>query len=207
MGVVAMMLAQGGATSGSTAVTWNPSDKSSLITLSDSDLVATRTGATDSYGTVRATLARPASDTGGYYFEVVVTNASSSIYVMIGVANASASLSQSVGANANGWSYYQETGQKFTNNVGSAYGASYATGDVIGVLLKNGKLYFRKNGTWQNSADVAAETGAAFTGLTGDLYPAVSMFRSISPTHVLTGRFKASAFSGGIPSGASAWET
>ena len=206
MGVVAMMLAQGAAASGSTAVTWNPSDKSSLITLSGSDLVATRTGATDSYGTVRATLARPASSTGGYYFEVVVTNASSSIYVVIGVANASQSLSDYVGNSTYGWSYYQETGGKISSGTQTAYGASYTTGDVIGVLLKNGKLYFRKNGTWQNSADVAAETGAAFTGLTGDLYPAVSMFRSTSPVHVLTGRFKASAFSGSIPSGASAWE-
>lgn len=196
-----------GAGSAPASVTWNPFDKSSLITLSGSDLVATRTGPTDSYETVRATLARPASDTGGYYFEVVVTNASSSIYVVIGVANASQSLGAYVGNSTNGWSYYQETGAKITAGAASAYGASYTTGDVIGVLLKNGKLYFRKNGTWQNSADVSAETGAAFTGLTGDLYPAVSMFRSNSPAHVLTGRFKASAFSGGIPSGASAWET
>lgn len=207
MGVVAMMLAQGAAAIGSTAVTWNPSDKSSLITLSGSDLVATRTGATDAQAAVRATLSRPASDAGGYYFEVVITSASSSPFVAVGVANSAQSMTNYIGSSADSWSYYEETGQKITNASLTSYGASYTTGDVIGVLLKNGKLYFRKNGTWQNSADVAAETGAAFTGLTGDLYPAVSMFRSDSPAHVLTGRFKASAFSGSIPSGASAWET
>lgn len=207
MGVVAMMLAQGGATSGSTAVTWNPSDKSSLITLSGSDLVATRTGASDSYATARATQSRDAADAGGYYFEVVVTSGIPSNFITVGVATSAQALNNYVGNGADGWSYYQETGAKITAGAVSAYGASYTTGDVVGVLLKNGKLYFRKNGAWQNSADVGAETGAAFTGLSGNLFPAVSLHRSFSPAHVVTGRFKASAFSGSIPSGASAWET
>lgn len=183
-------------------VTWNPSDKSGTIVLSGGDLIASKAGSTG-YGSVRATLPHAATDAGGHYFEVVINNGETNPYILVGVANASASLSQSVGANANGWSYYQETGQKFTNNVGAAYGASYTTGDVIGVLLKNGKLYFRKNGTWQAGADVGAETGAAFSGLTGSLFPMLSLYRQ--PNHSATGRFKASDFSGGIPAGASAW--
>ena len=100
-----------------------------------------------------------------------------------------------------------QDGSKRHNGVNTAYGATWTTNDVIGVLLKNGKLYFRKNGTWQGGGDPGAETGEAFSGLTGDLYPAASLYRSTSPPHVLTARFKAADFSGSLPSGAAAWES
>ena len=47
--------------------------------------------------------------------------------------------------------------------------SSFAVGDVIGTALDmdNGKVYFSKNGTWQNSGDPAAGTNPAATGLTG----------------------------------------
>lgn len=208
MGVVAMMMAQGAASSGPVAVTWNPSDKSANITLSSGNLVATKTaGGEANNASLRATQGRDAADAGGFYFEVVVTTATTSPFIVVGVANSSQVLTSYIGNSTNGWSYYEQTGDKYTGGSGSAYGSSYTTGDVIGVLLKNGKLYFRKNGTWQNSADPDAETGAAFTGLTGTLYPAASLYRASSPSHVITGRFKASAFSGSIPTGAAAWES
>ena len=188
-------------------VTWSPADKSPLITLSSGDLVATRTGATDRQATVRATQSRDATDAGGYYFEVVVTSGTSSNFIVVGVATSAQALDNYVGSSAASWAYYQQTGEKYTAGAGSAYGASYTTGDVVGVLLKNGKLYFRKNGTWQNSADVGAETGAAFTGLSGNLFPAVSMYRSLAPEHILTARFNAADFSGSLPSGVKAWES
>ena len=41
------------------------------------------------------------------------------------------------------------------------YGATWTSGDIIGIGLDldNNRLYFSKNGTWQNSADPAAGTG------------------------------------------------
>src|SRR5690606_27738602 len=51
-----------------TYATWNPSDKSSLITLSNGNLTATRSGANGNR-LVRATIAR---STGKEYFEVTV---------------------------------------------------------------------------------------------------------------------------------------
>lgn len=115
-------------------------------------------------------------------------------------------MTNGLGANATGWSYYQETGNKINNGSTTAYGASYTTGNVIGILVKNGKLYFRKNGVWQNGADVDAETGEAFSGLTGMLFPAISLYRATAPAHVVAGRFKAADFSGSLPIGVAAWE-
>ena len=46
------------------------------------------------------------------------------------------------------------------DNTNTAYGDSYTTGDYIGIAfdLDNMKLYFSKNGVWQNSGDPAAGT-------------------------------------------------
>ena len=70
---------------------------------------------------------------------------------------------------ANGGYLYANT----TSVVSTTYGASYATGDVIGVAYDNGKIWFAKNGSWQASGDPAAGTNAAVTGwnVYGDLYP------------------------------------
>ena len=67
---------------------------------------------------------------------------------------------------ANGYSYYKD-GRKFNNSSASSYGNTFDTGDIIGVAmdLDNNKLYFSKNGTFQNSGDPtsgATGTGSAF---------------------------------------------
>ena len=64
---------------------------------------------------------------------------------------------------------YAPSGQKVNNATFSAYGNSWTSGDVIGVILDAdaGKLWFSKNGTVQASGDPVAGTNAAFTGLTG----------------------------------------
>lgn len=53
-----------------------------------------------------------------------------------------------------------------------------AAGDVITVIVKNGKMYVAKNGTLQNSANLSAETGFVLSGLSGPYYPAVSMWEN-----------------------------
>ncbi len=69
-------------------------------------------------------------------------------------------------------SYYSDTGQKIiAPNGGSSYGDSYTTNDIIGVALDmdNGKLYFSKNGTYQNSGDpTSGSTGTGAIDLTLD---------------------------------------
>jgi hypothetical protein len=64
--------------------------------------------------------------------------------------------------------HWQSHGSIYDNNVetssgGSVY-SSYGTSDIVGVAmdLDNGKLYFSKNGTWENSGDPTS--GATGTG-------------------------------------------
>jgi len=60
--------------------------------------------------------------------------------------------------------YDASSGDKFVNSTQSSYGNSYTTGDIIGIALDldNNKLYFSKNGTFQNSGDPTS--GATGTG-------------------------------------------
>jgi hypothetical protein len=87
---------------------------------------------------------------------------------MAGIVKPNAVITNYVGADANGWGYYGNNGQKYNNASGAAYGASYTNGDVIGVAFDAdaGTLVFYKNNTSQ---------GTAFTGLTsGPYFPAHS---------------------------------
>ena len=73
-----------------------------------------------------------------------------------------------LGTDAYDYSYLGGTGNKINTNNDSSYGATFTTGDIIGIAvdLDNLKIYFSKNGTWQNSGDPtsgATGTGAAFT--------------------------------------------
>jgi hypothetical protein len=77
---------------------------------------------------------------------------------------------------ANG-ALYKETSGGGT----SGWGASFGVTDIIGIALdmNAGKVYFSKNGIWQNSADPVAGTGAASTSLlTYDsvYYPAAATY-------------------------------
>lgn len=194
--------------SGGVAVTWNPADKNSQIELSNGNLTATRTEAfTNSYATVRAVVPR---SSGKYYFEVRIDAGTTGPYACVGVCTSAQSLSAYIGDAANGWSYYQETGNKVTNGTNSSFGASYTTGDVIGVAFDagTGKVWFGKNGVWQGSGDPASGTGEAFSGLSGAIYPALSLYTgTTTPRHAGTARFKASDFSYTPPSGFAAWES
>jgi len=59
---------------------------------------------------------------------------------------------------------YQQSGHKRVASTQSTYGDTWTTNDIIGVALDldNNKLYFSKNGTWQNSGDPTS--GATGTG-------------------------------------------
>ena len=68
---------------------------------------------------------------------------------------------------------YLNDGRKNNNGTATSYGNSYTGNDIISVALDmdNKKLYFAKNGTWQNSGvptSGSTGTGAAFTVATPD---------------------------------------
>ena len=145
--------------------TLNPLDKNANITPTNGnlDLVGTSTA----HRAIRATVGM---SSGKWYWEATVNSYSSGLF---GIAKADASLAdgQYVGANASSWGYLGN-GNKYTSGSASSYGASFTTGDVIGIAFDadNGTLTFYKNGTSQ---------GSAFTGLTsGPYFPAVSTYSS-----------------------------
>jgi hypothetical protein len=152
--------------------TLNPLDLGANITLSNGNLEATKT--TTGWTSNRATLG---VSSGKWYFEVTATGSFSgtTTFAMVGVANSAMALSNYIGVDANGWSYNFD-GLKL-NNGSSSYGSTYTGGDVIGVAidLDAGKIWFRKNGTWQNSGDPAAGTNAAFTNVSGTVFPAIAL--------------------------------
>jgi hypothetical protein len=103
--------------------------------------------------------------TGKWYFEWIYTDNTPA--AMTGIATAqAASTSSGLGTDAYGWGYHYN-GNKYNNNSAVSYGASYTTGDVIGVAFDSdtGTLTFYKNNSSQ---------GTAYTGLTTSTYFPVS---------------------------------
>jgi hypothetical protein len=72
---------------------------------------------------------------------------------------------------------YANTGKQYssaTGNSGATYGNTYTDGDIIGIAmdLDNSKLYFHKNGTYQNSGvPTSGSTGTGAISITaGETY-------------------------------------
>lgn len=182
---------------------WNPSDKSVNITLSNSNRTTTRTGAANgSYG-VRST----ATALGAKRYLEIVVDSSTSPFCYFGLANSSWGLTAVGGAN--GWAYYQQTGQKFTNSTKSTYGNAWDVVNTVSGMAYDpiaGKVWFSKNNTWQNSGNPVTGDNPAFIGLASDLYAAVSLWRKDSPANVLTANFATANLVYSPPSGFIAWD-
>lgn len=191
------------ASSSAPGYAWDPANTNTDIALSGGNLIATKVS-NDALKSTRGVIGI-AHDVAANYFEVEIDEGGSSPFMLIGVGTSSVDLASFVGNNASGWAYYQETGAKYTNNTPTAYGATWTTGDVLGVAFKNGKVWFAKNNTWQASGDPAADTGEAYSGIAGTIYPFASLYRQTAPSHVVSGRFKDAEFTYSPPSGFSAW--
>ena len=71
---------------------------------------------------------------------------------------------QGVGKDGNSYSYRSDDGNKVIANTASAYGNTFASGNIISIALDldNNKLYFAKDGVWQNSG--VPTSGSTGTG-------------------------------------------
>jgi len=126
----------------------------SSTTLSQANLYSVEGGAGS-----RITTGSIGMTSGKYYWEVTIGSSGN----MLGICNSFISTADGyLGATVNGWGYASD-GTKYTNGSGSAYGATYTTGDVIGIAFDAaaGTLVFYKNN---------ASQGTAFTGLTSGPY-------------------------------------
>jgi hypothetical protein len=168
--------------------TLNPADKNANMVLSNSDLTGTGQVGNAAWQGVRSTVSKTS---GKWYWEITLNQVNANA-MMLGVGSSGAALTNFVGSDVNGWGYYQ-TGQKFHTNSSASYGASYATGDIIGVALDldAGTLTFYKNGVSQ---------GQAYTGITGTIFAMFSMKGGTPPCGV-TVNFGASAWAQTPPAG------
>jgi len=176
------------------SITWNSSDKSANITLSNGNLTTTATST--AWKSARATEYK---SSGKWYWEVTI-NVAASDYCIVGIGTSIASISSYCGSDSYGYGYNGYNGYSYHNRSTAVYGNTFTLNDVIGVALDmdNGKLWFSKNGTWQNSGVPASGTGEAFSGISGNFYPMISPYSSTSAE---TANFGATAFSYSIPTG------
>ena len=144
--------------------TMNPLDnywQGSTFSNGNNTIVTGSTSATFNTSTLLMT-------SGKYYAEVKPTVGSATLN--IGVTGEQAvSASQTLASRGSGYAYLDSSG---VFNNGSSVGGtfnSYSNGDIIGIAvdLDNNKLYFSKNGTWQNSGDpTSGSTGTGAVSIT-----------------------------------------
>jgi len=111
-----------------------------------------------------------AASSGKYYWEVkCVSSVGASNGCFIGIAsttptNDGSSSAASLGTKQYDYGYLSYDGKILENGSYNNYGNSYTDNDIIGVAmdLDNNKLYFSKNGTWQNSG--VPTSGSTGTG-------------------------------------------
>ena len=153
--------------------TLNPLDNGGL-TISNGNLDYIRPS--NGYTAARATIGMSA---GKWYWEqTIVGTPNAGIFAGI---SAGGVLPTYPGQTATSYGYSYD-GDKYTNNSASAYGASYTTGDILGIAFDAGAgtLTFYKNGTSQ---------GSAFTGLTsGPFFPTFSSYLANAGSNVNFGQ-------------------
>lgn len=114
---------------------------------------------------------------GSYYFEVVIDALTASATIAIGIASTGTAVTSASGTTNNagdgGRYQYFNTGQKRSGGVYSDYGASYTTGDIIGISITaasgNTSVRFYKNGVDQGEA-------FSIAGVAGNWDPHVCVF-------------------------------
>ena len=159
---------------------------SDVIVYNDSKSITTVSGT--AWKTILTNLPLPAINdykfTDGlsyYYWEATLKGAGE---VVVGIADASVNLDSFIGVDTHGWGYSSWDGKIYHNSVGSTYGDSCTTDDVIGVAVgidssnNVAKLLFSKNGVWQNSGT------PAYTSLSGTLYPAFAVYRETAKLEI-----------------------
>lgn len=168
--------------------TWNPSDKDSLITLSNWNLTIIHS-AWSTWASVRSTISK---SSGKWYWEYTIDSGST---VLWGIWNSTASLANFVWWDANWYGYYSTNGNKANSGL-TAYWASYVAWDIIGVALDMTAwtVTFYKNNVSQ---------GTAFTMWAGTFFAMNSVLTNVTVS--MTANFGATAFTYAPPSGFNSW--
>jgi len=150
--------------------TLNPLNKGSNITLSNGNLSYLTS---DNWESAPSTLA---VSSGKFYCEFKPTSVlgGTNSFTMFGVdvTTNQSWLNNYPGYTSLGYAYGWD-GDKRNSGTNTSYGNSFSQNDIIGIALDmdNKKLYFHKNGTYQNSGvPTSGSTGTGAFSLTGDEY-------------------------------------
>ena len=161
--------------------TFNSLAPTTDITLSEGNLKGvygtsgTRTVQTSTFGL----------SSGKWYWEIKIGGSTSPNNAMVGITQLSNDTNTVLGTADNSWAYRGYDGKVYHNNADEGGSLdTFTDGDIIGIALNLDnlqgslhKLYFSKNGTFQNGADPTDFTST--TGVYGvddnvDYFPAVS---------------------------------
>jgi hypothetical protein len=181
--------------------TWNPSDKSSNISLSGGNLIETAAAATN--GSVRAIDSQP---TGKFYWEYTcntITNNSTSV----GTASSAFPVSSILTSQPTRTVALNRLGTIFIN--GTSAGITFGTltnGTVVCIALDltNMVVSYRIGaaGNWNNNSANNPATGVgALTITLGQGVAAYPVASVVGTSEQITANFGGSAFVGGVPSG------
>jgi hypothetical protein len=185
--------------------TWNPSDKTSAITLSGGNLTASATaGGNQGVRSTRGQLG------GKFYFEALCSNTTAQ-NIGPGVVNPTVALSTFTGNVVGGAAIINSSGAIFVNgsNVGSV-GSAVSAGQTLcfAVDLVNYRLWARINaGNWNNSgtANPATNTGGLdISAVFSSSVACHAVFGTTNGSNACTANFGASSFAYTVPSGFSA---
>ena len=176
------------------------------ITVSDGNLTCAFAGAGYNGG-IRSSFFFDSEDSDGWYAECTLDSLAVASVFRAGVSNASLNLaSNDAQTSADGWAY-SDQGAKLNNSYTTGYGSAVTTTDVVGIAVRNGKIYFAVNNVWQGSADPVTESNPAFSNLLGDVAFCQSTNTGGSYAHTATWNFGQSGFAYTPPTGYKAVNT
>jgi hypothetical protein len=143
--------------SASNYCTWNPTWKDSTLTISDGNLKVS--SASNSNGLSTGTIA---VSSGKWYWEATI-GGSVSLWA-VGIIKTSVATPNYTSLTSGSSYAWNNASTKYNGQTGTSYGATYTTGDVLGVALDldGGTITFYKNNVSQ---------GTAFTGISGTFTP------------------------------------
>lgn len=197
--------------------TWDPTDKSSFLTLSSGNLLAARNGASGEWHKARASIAKTH---GKHYFEFqhTVDGPSGGGDMAGGLASVLDTLSASfvggAGTSAEGAGFFPTwplNARRYRAGTGvdlTGYGRISSVGGVVGVAVDfdAGKIWFRINGSaWVGGGDPVAGTSPTYTFTPNfALAPAISIYQQNQSS---LANFGATPFHTAAPTGYSGWSS
>jgi hypothetical protein len=130
------------------------------VTLSEGNLTGVRSASGFQHAYSHFSGFRLQENTGIYFAEVLMGADSSNFSVGVLSGDPPSSTNRYLGQDSNTYGYAYDSGNKVNDGTGASYGATYTSGDVIGIEIDTdtGSINFHKNG---------ADQGQAFTAVPG----------------------------------------